>query len=222
MERSPPSPTPPALRAPPPHLRCSCSGPTALMLRPYGPSHPTPRGEGSHGDIRWKAASGGGADAGFPKDQEESARENPFLTGSPPGSPRAVDRGGCAPSHLWCSNSVPEGTSFFGARTPPAPPGARVVYRHWGNDCPQDRSSRNPKGFAVGLTGSATFRQERSSTTVRWEGARPLPCLCLVSSASRLNTYRLPYACNPPLRRRVPVHSSSKPLLPEGGSTWGY
>jgi len=54
------------------------------------------------------------------------------------------------------------------------------------------------------------------------EGASPLPCLCLVSSASRLNTYRLPYACNPPLRRRVPVHSSSKPLLPEGGSTWGY
>jgi hypothetical protein len=222
MERSPPSPTPPALRAPPPHLRCSCSGPTALMLRPYGPSHPTPRGEGSHGDIRWKAASGGGADAGFPKDQEESARENPFLTGSPPGSPRAVDRGGCAPSHLWCSNSVPKGTSFFGARTPPAPPGARVVYRHWGNDCPQDRSSRNPKGFAVGLTGSAMGGTPGARPPSGGEGARPLPCLCLVSSASRLNTYRLPYACNPSLRRRVPVHSSSKPLLPEGGSTWGY
>src|SRR5690554_2624005 len=23
------------------------------MLRPYGPSHPTPRGGGSHGDRRW-------------------------------------------------------------------------------------------------------------------------------------------------------------------------
>ena len=53
------------------------------------------------------------------------------------------------PAHLWCSNSACTSS-------------ARVVYRHWGNDCPQDRSSRNPKGFAVGLTG---------------RGISPLPCL---------------------------------------------
>ncbi|CVK32745.1 protein of unknown function [Methanoculleus bourgensis] len=40
------------------------------------------RGGGSHGDIRWNAAPGGGADAGFPKDREESARENQLETGS--------------------------------------------------------------------------------------------------------------------------------------------
>src|SRR5688572_18673899 len=104
MERSPPSPTPPPPRAPPP---------------------PPPGGGGSHGDIRWNAAPGGGADAGFPKDGEESASKNQLETGSSPGSPHAVDRGG---------------------------------YRHGG-----------------GADG---------------EGARPLPCLCLVSSASRLNSYR--------------------------------
>ena len=37
----------------------------------------------------------------------------------------------------------------------------------------------SPRG--EGLTGSAMFRQERSSTTVRWGGGRaPLPCLQLI------------------------------------------
>jgi hypothetical protein len=107
------------------------SHPSPHPARPAA-SSPAPRGGGSHGDIRWNAAPGGGADAGFPKDREESASENQLETGSSPGSPRAVDRGG---------------------------------YRHGG-----------------GADG---------------EGARPLPYLCLVSSASRLNSYRLPYACNP-------------------------
>ena len=70
---SPATPTPPALRAPPP---------------------PLPRGGGSHGDSQWEAVSGSGADASFPKDREESAGENRLETGSSPGSPRAVDRGG--------------------------------------------------------------------------------------------------------------------------------
>jgi hypothetical protein len=71
-ERSPPSPHPTRAAA----------------------SSPAPRGGGSHGDIRWNAAPGGGADAGFPKDREESASENQLETGSSPGSPRAVGRGG--------------------------------------------------------------------------------------------------------------------------------
>lgn len=112
MERSPPSPTPPALRAPHSHLRCfnSCRS---------GSRSPPLRGEGSHGDIRWKAASGGGADAGFPKDQEESARENPFLTGSPPGSPRAVDRG-------WISAL---GVGLTGRGLAPSPVSASCLQR---------------------------------------------------------------------------------------------
>ncbi|ABN57292.1 hypothetical protein Memar_1363 [Methanoculleus marisnigri JR1] len=100
-----------------------------------------------------------------------------------------MDRGRLAPSHLRCSNSVPEGTSFFGARTPPALR-ARIVYRHGGNDASQERSSRNPKGFAVRLTGSATVRRtgarpplggkcERSELEKleEFRGGVPLPCL---------------------------------------------
>ncbi len=54
-------------------------------------------------------------------------------------------------------------------------------YRHWGNDCPQNRSSRNPKGFAVGLTGSAS---EASLSTDRCGGGMPplSPPLCMVIS----------------------------------------
>ena len=118
-------------------------------------SSPAPTGGGgSHGDIRWNAAPGGGADAGFPKDREESASENQLETGSSPGSPRAVGRGG---------------------------------YRHGG-----------------GADG---------------EGASPLPCLCLVSSASRLNSYRLPYACNP-----LPARPFGAPPPPPegGGGQWRY
>ena len=43
--------------------------------------------------------------------------------------PGTVDREDCAPSHLRCSNSVPEGTSFSGARSPaPAPNGAQAPF----------------------------------------------------------------------------------------------
>jgi len=72
-----------ARRYPQPPPRPACG----LLPRPL-------RGGGSHGDIRWNAAPGGGADAGFPKDREESASKNQLETGSSPGSPRAVDRGG--------------------------------------------------------------------------------------------------------------------------------
>ncbi len=36
-------------------------------------------------------------------------------------------------------------------------------YRHGGNDCRNGRSSRNPKGFAVGTMGSATEGSMRNS-----------------------------------------------------------
>jgi len=167
MKRSPPSPTPPALRAPPP---------------------PPPGGEGSHGDIRWKAASGGGADAGFPKDQDESVRENPFLTSSPPGSPRAVDRGGLrtfAPSHL--RTFAPSHLRTFGARTPFLKERRSSVLElrlhlrctrrllPLGERLSTGQEFEKPEGFRCGADGECDGRNARSSTTVRWGGGSPPP-----------------------------------------------
>ena len=54
------------------------------------------------------------------------------------------------------------------------------------------------------------------------EGASPLPCLCLVSSASRIKFYRLPYACSPlPGARAVLAISSGKPC-PGSGADIGF
>ncbi|GLI47829.1 hypothetical protein MBOURGENBZM_26210 [Methanoculleus bourgensis] len=78
-ERSPPSPHP---------------------ARPAA-SSPAPRGGGSHGDIRWNAAPGGGADAGFPKDREESASKNQLETGSSPGEAKDTPRSPLTLRWVW-------------------------------------------------------------------------------------------------------------------------
>ena len=74
-----PSPRGALPSVPPPRPACG------LLPRPL-------RGGGSHGDIRWNAAPGGGADAGFPKDREESASENQLDTGSSPGEAEDTPR----------------------------------------------------------------------------------------------------------------------------------
>ena len=120
---------------------CESSSPSPHPARPPPPS--PPGGEGSHGDTRWGAVPGSGADAGFPEGSDEVqalARKRLF--------PRALDRGG---------------------------------YRHG-----------------------------------RWRlaGASPLPCPCLVSSASGLNSSRLPSAGNPLRRRGRCVGISGKKPCP--------
>ncbi len=104
-------------------------------------SSPAPaRGGDSHGDIRWAAAPGGGADAGFPKDREESARENQLETDSSPGSPRAVDRGG---NRLWGvgagegARPLPAGAYPYVPHQSPCPPRGGVVRGDTGMQTPE-------------------------------------------------------------------------------------
>jgi hypothetical protein len=124
---------------------------------PSPPPRPLPGARAVMAISREKPCPGSGVEAGFPEDREESARENRLETGSSPGSPHALDRGG---------------------------------YRHGG-----------------GADG---------------EGASPLPGLCLVFSASRLNFYRLPSACNPLPADGYPYVPPQSPRPRRGGSTWGY
>jgi hypothetical protein len=115
-----------------------------IPIRP--PTPPPPGGGGSHGDSRWNATPGGGADAGFPKDREESVSEKRVL--------------------------------------------------------PRDLPVRwTVVAIAIGVVLS--------------EGE--VPGRCLVSSASSLNSWRLPYACRePPPRRRVPGTFLLKAPAPPG------
>jgi hypothetical protein len=107
---------------------------------------------------------------------------------SEPAKPGIVDREDCAPSHLWCSNSVPEtlpvfsssgsnkpshpeGTSFFGARAPaPAPNGAQAPFLE------DLRSSQTPVLRTVVLRNVAPSASRRSHLRCSCSG-RSVHCI---------------------------------------------
>jgi len=132
--------------------------------------------------------------------------------------------------------SVPPPRPRFALLPRPLPPGARAVMA-----ISRGKPRQGVVGLAaVSLRGSDEV-QELARTwlfprvlPVQWtvvaiaigggadgEGASPRPCLCLVSSASRPNSYRLPSACNPLPAGGYPYVPPQSPCPREGGQYVG-